>query len=60
MSRNLTPVQQKAKDEGKKIRASFRLTHEALDLLDEVSENRGVSKTAVLEQAIRAYAKVDK
>lgn len=60
MSRDLTPVQQKAKDEGKKIRVSFRITPEALQLLDEMSEGRGVSNTAVLEQAIRVYAKGSK
>lgn len=39
----------------RKLRKSYRLTQEAVALLERMASERGVSSTAVLEQAIRAY-----
>lgn len=36
--------------------AAYRLSDEALDLIREIAERRGTSRTAVVEEAIRAYA----
>lgn len=60
MNMELTPTQQRAIEEGKKIRTSFRLTLDAVRLLDEAAKRHGIPKTSVLEQAIRAYAKKSK
>lgn len=40
-----------------KERQSFRLTHEAVELLRKQAEEQGISRTAIMEQAIRAYAR---
>ena len=36
--------------------AAYRLSDEALNLIREIAERRGTSRTAVVEEAIRAYA----
>lgn len=35
---------------------SFRLSPEAIKLLEAVSKERGISQTAVIEQAVRDFA----
>lgn len=40
-----------------KAPTSFRLSADALDLLDQLSEKCGISKTAVIEILIRERAK---
>lgn len=42
---------------GMKQRTSFRLSTEAMSLLDALAQTNGISKTAVLEMAIREAAK---
>lgn len=38
---------------------NVRLTDEARDLLDAMSKGKGISRTAVMEQAIRDYAEAE-
>jgi predicted transcriptional regulator len=40
-----------------KQRTSFRLSNEAMSLLDALAQANGISKTSVLEMAIRETAK---
>jgi predicted transcriptional regulator len=42
---------------GMKQNTGFRLTEEALRLLDAMAQANGISRTAVLEMAIRTEAK---
>jgi predicted transcriptional regulator len=38
---------------------NLRLTDEARQLLDDLAQRKGVSKTAVIEMAVRAYAETE-
>jgi hypothetical protein len=40
-----------------KLRTGFRLSHDAMALLEALAEANGISKTAVVELAIRDTAK---
>ena len=42
---------------GMKQRTGFRLSHDAMALLEALAQANGISKTAVLELAIREIAK---
>lgn len=46
---------QKPRPKGK-LSTSYRLTEEALDLLDWLADRGGVTKSAVLERAVRELA----
>lgn len=43
--------------DGNKIPINVRLSAEAIRLLDEIKAEKGISRTAVLELAVRDFAK---
>lgn len=47
-------------DEGAKVATSFRLTADVLRLLRAVGKKLGVPKTAVVEMAVREFARKHK
>lgn len=57
MSADRTQPKERLSPLDHKLRKSYRLTKEAVALLEKLSAERGVSQTAIVEQAIRAYAR---
>lgn len=46
-----------AAEAGKRVRVSFRLSQECVDLIDRLANKKGVSKTAIIEMAVREIVK---